>query len=268
MRRLKSVQAYLFPAMLTAFTLLVAPNAAEAREIKYDGQEVTVYVKPGEPTQLQFPGNIQGGFRRENSAVLLERQEKYLVVFAQPQMSEDGEVILVHLGDSRSYSIRLKPFDSSNQRDGAVEIVDSRPSPTPETVDEEPEFKVGQSAPPSRVSGFMRQMILTAEFGKRKAIPGYRRSNRYSGEVVLHDGSIEAKIDEIYIGSNYWGYVISVENKLDTTQTINPATFRLDGTRAVSLSRPQLAPRPLTNEQKINSSHKGKVYVITRSKQL
>ena len=86
MRRLKSVQAYIFGAVLTAFTLLVAPDAAEAREIKYDGQEVTVFVKPGEPTQLQFPGTIQGGFRRENSAVLLERQEKYLVVFAQPQI--------------------------------------------------------------------------------------------------------------------------------------------------------------------------------------
>jgi len=268
MRRLNRLQTYGILAAFVTAVLIVSPEKADAREIKYDGQEVTVYVKPGEPTQLQFPGNIQGGFRRENSAVLLERQEKYLVVFAQPQMSEDGEVILVHLDDSRSYSIRLRPAVAGSQRDGAVEIVDSRPPPTPETVSEEPEFKVGKFAPPSKVAGFMRQMILTAEFGKRKAIPGYRRSNRYSGETVLHDGAIEATIDEIYIGSNYWGYVISVENKLDTTQTVNPATFRLDGTRAVSLSRPQLSPRPLTNEQKITNAHKGKVYVITRSKQL
>jgi len=271
MRRLSTTKRGIHVAlcMLVSFVLVaVTADQASAREIRYQGQEVPVYVKPGEPTQLQFPGRIQGGFKRENSAVLLEKTDNYLIVFAQPQMIEDGEVILVHLDDSRSYSIRLRLSDANNQRDGAVEIVDTRPPPLPETAEEKPDFKVGKFAPPSRVAGFMRQMILTAEFGKRKAIPGYRRSNRFSGEVVLKDGAIEATIDEIYIGSNYWGYVISVENKLNTNQTLNPATFRLDGTRAVSMSTQQLAPVPLTNEQKIANAHKGKIYVITRAKQL
>ncbi len=257
---------------LITIVSLAFPISAYAREIRYQGEEVTVYVKPGEPTQLEFPSMVQGGFRRENSSVLLERQEKYLVVFAQPQIAEEGEVVIVHLDDTRSYSIRLKPAEGENQRDGSIQIIDNRAPPVPDGGDEvdpteEPKTQ-GKYAPPSKVAGFMRQLILVAEFGKRKPIPGYRKSNRYSGEVVLHDGAIEATIDEIYIGSNYWGYVISVENKLDTVQQINPATFRLDGTRAVSMSRPQLAPKPLTVEQNIAGAHKAKVYVITKAKRL
>ena len=255
-----------------AMCLVMLPSLVEAREIRYQGEEVTVYVKPGEPTQLEFPSIVQGGFRRENSAVLLERQEKYLVVFAQPQIASEGEVVIVHLDDTRSYSIRLKPAEGENSRDSSIQLIDSRPPPVPDGGDdfdptEEPKTS-GKFAPPSKVAGFMRQLVLVAEFGKRKAIPGYRKSNRFSGEVVLNDGAMEATIDEIYIGSNYWGYVISVENQLETVQKINPAAFRLDGTRAVSMSRTQLAPKPLTVEQNIAGAHKAKVYVITRAKRL
>jgi hypothetical protein len=108
-------------------------------------------------------------------------------------------------------------------------------------------------------------MVLVAEFGKRKNIPGYRRSNRYTGETVLHDGAVEVKIDEIFMGSDYWGYVLSAENLLDTNQKLNPATFRLDGTRAVSAERWELAGRPQTAEQKVSGAHKSKIYVVVKA---
>jgi hypothetical protein len=53
---------------------------------------------------------------------------------------------------------------------------------------------------------------------------------------------------------------------LETTQKLNPATFRLDGTRAVSFDRAELSGRPLTGEQQLAAGHKGKVYIVTKSK--
>ena len=112
----------------------------------------------------------------------------------------------------------------------------------------------------------MREMILVAEFGKQKGITGYRRSNRFSGQTVLDDGAIEARVDEIFMGTDMWGYVLNVENKLGTAQRINPATFRLDGTKAVSAQRWELSPRPVTTEEEVAKGHQGKVYIITRAK--
>ena len=92
-----------------------------------------------------------------------------------------------------------------------------------------------QKFPPARadqVSGLMRELMLLAEFGKG-SIPGYQRSDKYRGEVVLDDGALKATIDTIYIGSRYWGYVLDAQNSLDTAMKINPATFRLDGTHAI-----------------------------------
>ena len=70
----------------------------------------------------------------------------------------------------------------------------------------------------------------------------------------------------MYLGSNYWGYILKVENLLETTQRLNPATFRLDGTKAVVFQRIELAPRPQTAEQQVSNAHVGKVYIVTRSK--
>lgn len=247
------------------FAVTGAVSDACAREVKYDGSEVNVYVKAGEPTQVSFPGTILGGFKKENSAIALEREGNFLILFAQQHLDIDGEVIIVHLEDNRSYSLRFIPEDDTNPRDSSIEIQDTR-QPVDTGDDEEQPQNNFKQAPTNRVAGFMREMVLTAEFGKRKGIPGYRRSNRFSGETLLHDGAIEAKIDEIFVGSNYWGYVISVENLLDTNQVINPATFQLDGTRAISASAWQLSPRPRTEEQEIANAHRAKIYVITRAK--
>ncbi len=252
---------------LAACLCLVFCSPAEARDVRYSGSEQTIYVKPGEPTQVSFPSGIEGGFRRRNSAVKIERQENHLIVFAQPELSPEGEAIIVHLDDKRTYSIRVMPSDDVNVRDDRVKIIDDR---VPEIDVEGPTYteseKPSKFAPPTVVSGLMREMILVAEFGKKKGIPGYRRSNRFSGETVLQDGTIMAKVDEIFMGTDLWGYVIEVENLLDTTHRLNPATFRLDGTRAVSAERWELAPRPLTAEQQISKEHRAKIYVITRSK--
>jgi hypothetical protein len=150
--------------------------------------------------------------------------------------------------------------DDTNKRDGNVTITDLRP---PMMAEEE---EVGVKGKPSAVTELMKNLILVAEFGKRKGVAGYRRSNQNSGETIMYDGTIKATLDEVFIGANLWGYVVSVENLLDTTQKVNPASFRLDGTRAVGAQRWELAPKPQTAEQERAGAHKGKIYIITRSK--
>ena len=252
--------------MVALAAVAVCGVDAHAREVQYGGKEIPVYVTPGEPTQITFPTDIKGGFKRKHSALALERQNNFLVVFAQPEIPYEGEALLVHLKDDRSYALRILPSDDDNPRDEFIKLNDTRD----EYIDTEgggASTRVLQRGfpNPATVPGLMREMILIAEFGKRNPIEGYRRSNRYTGETVLHDGTVEVKIDEIFMGANYWGYVLSVENLLETGQRINPATFRLDGTRAVAAQRWELSPRPVTAEQKIAKGHHGKVYVITRA---
>jgi hypothetical protein len=251
-------------AIAIAASILLLASTLQAREVEYTGSEATIYVEPGEPTQVSFPSRVSGGYKRTQSSLTIERQNENLIVFSQQELSESGEAIIVHLDDRRTYALRIKPASPRNPRDEMISIHDTR-RPIVADDDEEMLRKPRAFAPPSIVSGLMRELVLVAEFGKQKGIPGYRRSNQYSGEVVLHDGAIEAKIDEIFMGSNLWGYVLTVTNLLDTTQRINPASFRLDGTRAVMAERWQLAPRPVTAEQQISKGHTGRVYIVTRA---
>jgi len=252
-------------ALLISVSLV---TSALARDVNYNGGEETIYVKPGEPTQVTFPGKIAGGFKKKSSAVNLERQDNYLIVFAQQSLGLDGEAIIVHLADKRTYSLRVLPATGGQPKDGQVVISDSR-APEGDEEQQTPDNKPPGAqtfAPPTAISGLMREMMLVSEFGKKKGIPGYKRSNRFTGETVLDDGALSAKIDEIFMGTDLWGYVLSVENKLQTNQRVNPATFRLDGTRAVSCDKWELAARPLTPEQQLAQAHKGHVYIVTRAK--
>ncbi len=255
---------FYYTIFLTIVALLTTP--AFAREVKYSGGEVAVYVTPGEPTQITFPSKIDGGFKRKHSSLALQRQENFLVVFAQPEISYEGEALLVHLSDKRSYALRILPSDDDNSRDEFIDVRDEREDVLGDNVaQKDPYLQPRGFAPATFVSGLMREMILTSEFGKKGSIPGYRRSNRYTGETVLHDGIIKAKIAEIFMGSNLWGYVLEVENLQNSAYKINPATFRLDGTRAVIAENWELAPKPNTAEQKLAKGHKAKVYIVTRS---
>ena len=246
------------------FTILLAAlllaTSAWAREMRYDGKEEVVYVNPGEATQITFPSKISGGFKNKGSRISLERQDNYLIVYADPNLGLEGEVIVVQIDDKRTYSIRVMPASQDSPRDDTVIINDARPP-----VEDSEQDQI-QLSKPSAVTELMKAMVLTAEFGRQKGIPGYRRSNQYSGETILHDGTLKVTIDEIFMGANLWGYVLTAENMLDTTQRINPATFRLDGTRAVVAERWELAPVPQTPEQDLAKAHKGKVYVVTKSK--
>ncbi len=245
--------------------LLFVALPAQARDLLYTGSEQTIYVKPGEPTQVSFPSKIEGGFKRKQSSLALERQGDNLIVFAQPTLSSDGEAIIVHLDDKRSYNLRVQTATPENPRDSSVRIEDERPPEMAEGA--EPQLRPETPRrwlPPTEVAGLMREMILVAEFGLKKGVAGYRRSNRFSGETVLNDGAMNATVDEIFMGPDFWGYVLNVENMLQTTQRINPATFRLDGTRAVAAQRWELAPQPLTEEQRIANAHTGKLYIITQ----
>ena len=241
---------------------------AWARDIRYTGLEQTIYVTPGEPTQIVFPSKIEGGFKRKNSSLALERKENFLVVFAQPEIPYEGEALLVQLDDKRSYALRISPADDDHPRDEQAKVIEDRE----ESAGDEEDYNSGPPyeqprgfAPSTVASGLIREMVLVAEYGKQRGIPGYRRSNRYTGETVLNDGTVEARIDEIFMGPDLWGYVLSVENLLDTNHKLNPASFRLDGARAVAAERWELSPRPVTAEQKVGRQYQAKVYIVTKA---
>jgi len=252
-----------------ALMVLLCSTTAYAKDIDYQGTEISVRVNPGEPTQLQFPGTISGGFKKKLSTLSMDKKGEDLIVFASDGISESGEAIIVRLDDGRSFSVRIQRANPDNPRDDVVRVSDPRGSMLGSSEEEEPAYKEKKFdyAPPNQISGFMREMILATEFGKA-SIPGYRATDKYRGETVLNDGTIEATIDRIFIGPNMWGYVINAKNLLDDGQRLNPATFRMDGTRAVSISVGELAGKPLTIEQQMAGKDKAKVYVITRAKRL
>jgi len=251
--------------LIACASLLLCVSQAFARDIRYTGNEETIFVRPGEPTQITFPGAVEGGFKPAKSSIALDKQDNFIVVFAKATLPPEGEAIIVHIDDKRSYALRMRPASVDQPRDGQIKIVDTRPPETDDDTEVQTQQRTG-FAPPTVISGLMREMVLVAEFGKKRGVPGYRRSNAYSGEVVLHDGAIRATIDEIFMGPNLWGYVLNVENLRGTTQKINPATFRIDGTRAVSAQHWELAPKPLTAEQESANQHRSKVYIVTRAK--
>ena len=265
---MKTITHSISKVALCLLSLTVVVATAQARDIEYKNQEVQVNVNPGEPTQIHFPGVVQGGFKKKRSSLSLDKRDQDLVIFASDSIGKTGEAILVRLDDGRSYSMRVTKASDESPRDATVRIVDKRDhSITSDDSEEEPEYvdKNYPKAPANSVAGLLREMVLVAEFGKDK-VQGYRVSDSYKGEQVLNDGTMQAKIDKIFIGSNYWGYVIDTQNMLDQTQKLNPATFRLDGTRAVSAQRWELAPQPLTAEQQVAAQHMSKVYVVTRAR--
>lgn len=250
---------------LTIFCISFIANQAFARDVDYNNQEVIVHVNPGEPTQIQFPGVISGGFKRKNAAISLDKKNADLIIFAQEAILDQGEAIIVRLEDGRSFSLRVQRANAEAPRDDFIKLNDSRDTNLPKD-EEEPAYreKNFEYAPPTAISGLVREMMLSTEFGKN-SVSGYRSSDRYNGQVVLDDGAIKGVVDKIFIGTNLWGYVITAENLLDTTQKINPATFRLDGTRAISASNWELAPRPLNTEQQIANKDKTKIYIVTKA---
>lgn len=259
----------MFGAVVGMSGAILSTSNASARDLEYGGREISVYVKPGEPTQLQFPGVIAGGFKKKQSSLNLDRKGTDLVLFGQDTLTEAGEAIIVRLDNGKSYSIRVHRASPDKPRDDMVRIEDSLTSPqsSGDDDDKEPrhEEKKFDYAPPNQVSGLMREMVLNAEFGKA-SITGYRVSEIHRGETVLSDGTVMAKIDRIFIGPTLWGYVVDAENLLQTSQKINAGNFRIDGTLAVSAKDWELAAQPLNNEQQIAGKHRTKLYIITRAK--
>ena len=254
-------------AVALSTLLLYGEALARDIEVQANSGEINVYVTPNEPTQVQFPGTISGGFKKKNSALSLDKQRQDLIIFANQPITPVGEAFIIRLEDGRSYSLRIHRASNTNLRDDFVGIVDKRGSIIASGDEEVPAYeeRTHKYAPPSKVSGFMRELVLTSEFGKNN-VTGYTRNDKYKGQVILSDGTVHAAIDSIYVGPNLWGYVIETTNLLDQSQKINPATFRLDGTRAISASNWDLAPRPLNVEQQISGKHKTKIYIITRAR--
>lgn len=262
----KQVNSILF-LVLSLFICNTQSVFARDIEVNANSGEIDVYVNPGEPTQMSFPADIEGGFKKKQSNISLDKKGTDLVIFPKESISESGEAIIVRLADGRSYSIRIKRAGEGKARDGFLNINDSRGSNILEEDEEDPAYmeKKFEYAPASTVSGFMREMMLATEFGK-SAVPGYRKSDKYKGQVVLNDGTMLATIDSMYLGPNLWGYVVDTSNMLEQSQKINPASFRLDGTRAISASNWELAPKPYSLEQQIAKKHSSKVYIVTRAK--
>ena len=253
------LHTFLFACFLA---VLLSAQPALARDVTYNGDEESIWVTPGEPTQVTFPSVIEGGYKAGDE-VTVQRQGNFVVLFAKAGLSPDGEVMIVRLRDGRSYSLRISPAGFGQARDASVTIIDRR-QPESEQEDESIEERELPFAPPTVATGLMREIVLITEFGRKKGISGYKRSNTYTGEEVLNDGTIRAKIDEIFMGPRMWGYVLDIENLLGTGQRLNPGTFNFEGVMAVSMKRWELAPKPRTAEQKLSGRHKTKIYVITK----
>ncbi len=252
---------------LSLLSLLIFVSTAVAREIEYQNTEVTIYVTPGEPTQINFSSEIKSGFKRTGAPLTVDKKEQRLIVFGTEELSTNGEALIVTLENEQSYSLRIKPADPSNPRDDIISINDNAGMAAIIPKEEEmPEYyrKQFPEAQNNSVSGLMKELVLAVEFGKKK-IAGYRISDQHAGEVILNDGTMMATIDRIYMGADFWGYVLNVENLLTSNQQINPATFRVDGTKAIMAERWELSPSPMTSEQQLAASHRAKIYVITKA---
>lgn len=263
----KNIKAYKILSFVI-FVLFITVSNAFSRDVEYKGSELDVFVTPGEPTQVQFPSKVLGGFKKKLSAISLDKKGYDLVIFSTEQLTESGESMIIRLEDGRSYTLRVKKSTGGN-KDTLVRVIDKSQSIMTSSGEEINEPKNNDAtltfAPPTQVSGLMREMILASEFGKG-AINGYRATDKYRGETVVNDGAIHATIDTIFIGTNLWGYVLDVKNLLDVSQKLNPATFRLDGTRAISFEKWELAPQPLNIEEQIAKGHKTKVYIVTKAR--
>lgn len=238
-----------------------------AVDLEYKNSELEIYVTSGEPTQITFPGEISGGFKRKESPLSIDRKGSDLILFSRDGLDSKGEALIVRLTDGRSYSLRIQPTAEGAVRNDVVRIIDSRESIMNNDPEEDPAYreKKFDYAPPNIVSGLVREMILYSEFGK-KNISGYRTSDEYKGEKFLDDGTLQATIDKIFIGPNLWGYVVDVKNLLNQSQKIDPATFRIEGTRAISMDNWELAPKPNLPEQELAGKHSAKIYIVTKAK--
>lgn len=241
-----------------------------ARDVEYSAGngEIPVWVNEGEPTEIIFEGGrIKDGFKNSKAGLALERKGSSLIIFGKANLNKDaGEALLVRLENGQSYPIRIRLATPDNPRDAQVVVGDGKGAMGAEEEAPPPyEERNYNYAPASKVSGLMREMALVAEFGK-STIPGYQVSNKFTGQTVISDGSLLATIDRIFIGANLWGYVLDASNLLDQSQRLNPATFRIDGTRAISASRWELSARPMTVEHQVAGAHNAKVYIVTRAR--
>jgi hypothetical protein len=248
---------------------LSRPALCFARDVEYSSGagEIPVWINPGEPTEIIFEGgNIKNGYKNKTSPIDIDRRGSSLVLFGKENISENGEALLVRLDNGTSYPIRVRKANSDNPRDAQVVVGDGKGAMGGEEEVAPPfQERSFEYAPASKVSGLMREMALVAEFGKA-SIPGYQVSDKFKGQTVVSDGSIIAKIDRIFVGPNLWGYVLDASNLLDQSQKINPASFRIDGTRAVSASNWELSARPMTVENQIAGREKAKVYIVTKAR--
>jgi hypothetical protein len=269
MKAVNKRQNALLVAILTLGASVLAQDSAHARDVEYSSGkgEIQVFVNVGEPTEIIFEGGrIKDGFKNSNAGIALERRESSLVIFGKENLNEKGEALLVRLDNGVSYPIRVRKA-GDEPRDAQVIIGNGKEalgSAEEETIPAHQERSYDY-APPSKVSGLMREMALVAEFGK-SAIPGYQISDKFKGQTVVSDGAILAKIDKIFVGPNLWGYVLDTSNLLDQSQKLNPATFRIDGTRAISAAQWELSARPMNIEHQIAGRHATKVYIVTRAR--
>ncbi|MCS6893076.1 MAG: type-F conjugative transfer system secretin TraK [Deltaproteobacteria bacterium] len=257
-------KGYVIGFMRKIHTLLLVCFATllSSRELEYSSGDLEVFVMPGEATQIQFPDNVAGGYKKQGSVISVDKAGTDLIIFAQDKLPADGEVVLVRLQDGRSYSVRVKQAPDAASRDATVVVRDSRPKLTVQDDDELPKYRDRQFLYPNQyqIAGLMRELVLVTEFGKA-GIPGYRISESGAGQVVVNDGRVQAKLLKMYLGPQLWGYVLEAENKSNEHVKIDPALFKVNGTRAVSMNKWELAPASAAGEDS-----RALVYVITKAR--
>src|SRR5436190_13252550 len=121
--------------------ILLAPALSFARDLDYNDEEIAIRITAGEPTQVRFPGIVAGGYKKNFSAISLEKKDSDLIVFANDKIDESGEAIVVRLQDGRSYSVRFQKATPENPRDDVVKVRDKRGSVISSSDEDEPAYK-------------------------------------------------------------------------------------------------------------------------------
>jgi hypothetical protein len=104
-----------------------ARTEGQANAIEYvvENEETPIYLRLGEPTLVEFPAAIEGGFRTKHSSYSLERDKNQLVLFLNKTTpNPKGEGILVMLKDGRICALRLLEETPEHSRDVVVRISD------------------------------------------------------------------------------------------------------------------------------------------------
>ena len=105
--------------------IAVDPSKTEPATVTRIRHDLEIDIAPEMPIAIEFPVSIRGGFRKKHSRLAFERNNNLLVAFAArefPDMSPNGESVLVVLEDGSIIPLRFKAVTDISQADSVVQV--------------------------------------------------------------------------------------------------------------------------------------------------